>query len=325
MTRTLSTAVLTLALVVGHLSASAQQIDDETIIVGKAIVDALDNLPARPLYFQAGHLKFKDTSTSMLNALGTAIVWGYDQQPEGPLHIPRHVRVDVYRYKINGLAEGCLQGCDMTSVNVPTGTRTIPRNCFASCVNLREVELHSDITFVEDGAFRWCRSLPALRFHSGLKFIGDFCFSESGLEEFTVPKSVESLGQYAFSGCRKLRSVTFTGHRVEAINGYTFDGCESLTSLTLPQGCTAIYSYAFNDCGLQYLSLPPQMQAIYAQAFAGTHIQRIDCHATVPPKTAVSTFTQSDVERIELHVPAGTEAAYRATVWKRFHTIIPDL
>lgn len=322
MSRTLSAAILAAVTV---FQIPAQNISDEAIVMGKAIVDAIDNLPARPLYFQAANLKFKDTSTSMINALGTAIVWGYEQLSEGPLHIPRHVRVGVYRYKINGLADGCLQGCDMTFVNIPGGARTIPRNCFASCSHLREVELHSDITFVEDGAFRWCRSLTALRFHSGLKFIGDFCFSESGLEEFTVPKSVESLGQYAFSGCRQLRSVTFTGHWVEVINGYTFDGCESLTSLILPPGCTTIYSYAFNNCGIRHLSLPAQMQAIYALAFAGTGIERIDCHAVTPPKTAVSTFTQADVERIELHIPTGTESAYRASVWNRFRTIIPDL
>lgn len=325
MSRLLPTVAVALAFTLGAVHARSQNISDEAVMVGKAIVDGLDNLPSRPLYFQAGTLKFKDTSQSMINALGTAVVWGYEQQSAGPLLIPRHVRVDVYRYKINGLAEGCLQGCDMTSVNIPGGARTIPRNCFASCSNLREVALHSDITFVEDGAFRWCRSLKSLNFHSGLKFIGDFCFSESGLEVFTVPKSVESLGQYSFSGCRNLREVNFTGHRIEVINGYTFDGCEALASLTLPPGCTTIYSYAFNNCGVRYLSLPPQMQAIYALAFAGTRMERIDCHAVKPPKTAVSTFTQADVDRIELHVPAGTESAYRATVWNRFRTIIADL
>ena len=40
----------------------------------------------------------------------------------------------------------------------------------------------------------------------------------------------------------------------------------------------------------------------------------------------MGTFTEADVKRIELHVPAGREQAYRSVgVWNRFAKIIADL
>lgn len=304
----------------------AQTISDEVIVIGAAVTEALDNLPSRPLYFRAGNLMFKDTSTSIIRALGTAIVWKYEKQTEGDLHIPHHVKVGFDRFEIKGLAEGCLANCDMSSVNIPLDTRTIPARCFSTCSNLRQVAVPDRVTFVEMCAFKWCSSLKSIDFPSGLKYIGEACFEQSGLETFTVPKSVEFIGKRAFANCKALRSITFTGHRVGYIDGEVFENCDSLTDITLPVGCTTIYSYAFRNSGLKRLSLPPQMQAIYTKAFEGTALEHVDCHAQNPPKIAMGTFTEADVKRIELHVPAGREQAYRSVgVWNRFAKIIADL
>lgn len=307
-------------------TALAQNISDEAVIIGYAIADGLTNLPGRPPYFQADSIKYKDVSTSMLRAKGEAIVWSNMRQVNGPLHIPGHVKVGYDRFKIVGLGEGCLEGCDMTSVNIPVPTRTVPARCFSGCSNLADVYVPGDVTFIENAAFRWCASLKTITLPSGLKYIGDFCFDQSGLESFVVPKSVEYLGNNAFNGCRALRSITFTGHRIECIGGYVFQGCTALTDVTLPPGCGSIMSYAFAGSGLKRLSWPKEMGAVYPKAFEDTEIERIDSHAATPPKIAWGTFTDADTRRIKLHVPAGRTAAYRAVpVWNRFTHIIDDL
>lgn len=306
-------------------AAFAQTISDDVVVTGYVLTEALSDLPGRPTYFKAGPLVFKNTSTSMLRANSTAIVWKMDEQVEGELHIPRHVKVGYDRFEIEGLAEGCLSGCDMTAVNLPKATRTIPANSFSNCQNLADVVMSHEVTFIESAAFRWCKSLRSLDMPSGVKYIGDFCFDQSGLEDVTIPKSVEYLGQNAFSCCSSLRRVVFTGHRIKEIAGYTFDGCSALESVVLSPGVESILSYAFQNTGLKELTLPSTVQKIYSYAFNGTPLMRLNLLSRTPPATG-KLFTGADQKRIALHVPKGTLAAYRsAPLWKNFVTIIDDL
>ncbi len=313
------------ALLFSGSAAFAQTISDDVVVTGYIISEALDNLPGRPPYFRAGPLEFKNTSTSMLRAQSTAIVWKLDEQVEGELHIPRHVEVGYDRFEIEGLAEGCLSGCNMTAVNVPKKTRTIPANCFSGCQNLATVLMWDNVTFIEAAAFRWCGSLGKIDMHSGVKYIGDFCFDQSGLEEVTLPKSLEYLGQNAFSNCKSLKRVVFTGHRISEIAGYTFDGCSALEEVVLSPGVESILSYAFQNTGLKELTLPASVNKIYSYAFIGTPLIRLNLLSRTPPATG-KLFTAADQRRITLHVPKGTLADYRnAPLWKNFVTIIDDL
>ncbi len=58
---------------------------------------------------------------------------------------------------------------------------------------------------------------------------------------------VTSIGDYAFSGCSSLTSITI-GDGVASIGGYAFFGCSSLTSITIPDSVTSIGSQAFAYC-----------------------------------------------------------------------------
>ena len=100
--------------------------------------------------------------------------------------------------------------------------------------------------------------------------LGDYAFSGcSGLTSLTLPSSVTSIGNYAFTGCSGLTSLTLPSG-VTSIGDYAFQDCSGLTSLTIPSGVTSIGNQAFYGCsGLTSLTIPSGVTSIGKWAFYG--------------------------------------------------------
>ena len=99
--------------------------------------------------------------------------------------------------------------------------------------------------------------------------IGDYAFSGcSSLTSLTLPSSVTSIGGHAFELCSGLTSLTLPSS-VTSIGEFAFRYCSGLTSLTIPSGVTTIDYYAFADCsGLTSLTIPSGVTWIGDYAFA---------------------------------------------------------
>ena len=100
--------------------------------------------------------------------------------------------------------------------------------------------------------------------------IGDWAFSYcSGLTSVTIPNSVTSIGNYTFFGCSGLTSVTIP-NSVTSIGDFAFYDCCSLTSITIPNSVTSIGNGAFSGCsGLTSITIPNSVTSIGELAFDG--------------------------------------------------------
>jgi len=63
-----------------------------------------------------------------------------------------------------------------------------------------------------------------------------------------LPSQLEYLGEYAFSGCSNLESVTINSSKLTKLGKYTFYYCESLTEVNLPNSITELGEGCFEYC-----------------------------------------------------------------------------
>ena len=79
--------------------------------------------------------------------------------------------------------------------------------------------------------------------------------------------AVSGIGQYAFSGCSSLTSVTIP-YGVTSIGTAAFAECSGLTSISIPDGVTSIGLAAFANCsGLTTVTIPDRVTSVGNNAF----------------------------------------------------------
>ena len=107
--------------------------------------------------------------------------------------------------------------------------------------------------------------------------IGDFAFSVcSGLTSVTIPNSITSIGDRAFSGCSGLTSVTIP-NSVTSIGGYAFSSCSGLTSVSIGNSVTSIGEHAFYYCS--------GLTSVTVDKNNGKYDSRDNCNAIIDTST----------------------------------------
>ena len=93
--------------------------------------------------------------------------------------------------------------------------------------------------------------------------------TENEIKHVAFGKNVKTIGNYAFTGCASLASITFP-EGVTTIGYRAFRDCTSLASITLPEGVTTIGGEAFQGCtSLASITIPVGVTTIGYRAFSG--------------------------------------------------------
>lgn len=112
------------------------------------------------------------------------------------------------------------------------------------------------------------------------KYTGDIIIP-SGITVNNIEYTVTNIGQYSFSECPDLTSITFPSGincKLEVIEPNAFQNCKGLTSLVIPNTVTLIDAYAFTGCSsLKRVTIGSGVKKIGNAAFNNCNsIERVD-------------------------------------------------
>ena len=201
----------------------------------------------------------------------------------------------------NSAFENC---ASLTSIVIPGGVTSIGSSAFSSCSSLTSITLPDSITSIKSYAFYSCKKLTSIVIHERVTSIGNGVFNScislasiivspeninySDIDgvlcnknqtilitypnakgtEYTLPKSITSIGNSAFENCASLTSIVIPGG-VTSIGSSAFSSCSSLTSITLPDSITSIDDSTFNACAsLTSITIPGGVTSISNRALA---------------------------------------------------------
>ncbi|WP_366185731.1 leucine-rich repeat protein [Flavobacterium ovatum] len=121
------------------------------------------------------------------------------------------------------------------------------------------------ITAIDDETFVGCSGITSFTIPNSVTSIGESAFSETGITSITIPSNVTFIGEYAFSYLG-LTSIVLPSSITTIGNG-TFSGCQNLTSITFNGTVTSIGNYAFNRTGFSSFDIPNTVTSVGRSAF----------------------------------------------------------
>jgi len=169
-----------------------------------------------------------------------------------------------------------LYGCNITII--PNNVTSIGSYAFYDCSGLTSITIPNSVTSIGNYAFSYCSGLTSVSVENGNTVYDSRDNCNAIIETATntllygcnitiIPNSVTSIGNWAFSGCSGLTSITIPNN-VTSIGNGAFSYCSGLTSITIPNSVTSIGNWAFSHCsGLTSVTIGNSVTSIGNCAF----------------------------------------------------------
>ena len=174
----------------------------------------------------------------------------------------------IVRKQVKGIGSYCFgDNKDIVSVTLPETVKEIWPDAFHGCSSLETVSGLINVVKIYRDAFLNCKKLNRFDIPEDCEIEGTafkgcskwydangfliinnkLCHYRGKETDVVVPEAVKTIGEWAFEGNKKIKSVTFP-EELKAICVGAFKGCKSLNLINIPANLENIGNYAFEGC-----------------------------------------------------------------------------
>lgn len=284
--------------------------------------------------FTKTSIRFVDFPTKLKTIDNKAF---YDRYLTGPLVLPEG---------LDSIGSEAFYNNIITEVTIPESVRAIGVTAFYQNQSLKSVTLNNRMELISESLFNSCKNLAVVHGGKNVKniayraFYG--CDSLRSIKDF-VPVTI---GQAAFSNCRKLENFNFSriksiGYEsfyqcnslkeadlttLTAIGNRSFCACTSLKKVTLGNDITTIKSDAFYACDvLEEVILGSSINSLETDCFKSDQNALKRVYITAPAPPAVGSTPFYSPTSVTLYVPEYAMVSYKLDdYWSKFTKVEPN-
>ena len=140
----------------------------------------------------------------------------------------------------------CFEHSGIVSMAGEDTVLTLGNDCFSSLDRLETLTFRGELTTGE-ACFGRCAALSEVTLSSSTLALGNRSFRNSGVRTLSATDCTGTIGAECFSDCERLRLVKL-GEGITALGDYAFAGCRILRTVELPASLTEIAAGCFADC-----------------------------------------------------------------------------
>ena len=169
------------------------------------------------------------------------------------ISMSRNVKQVVLPDTLKYIGTNAFYGCSsLEKINFPAGLERIDERAFGECYSLKTVtSASSAFKYVGSVIYNGTTAISCphgenVNLRSGTKVVGTGAFAyNSKLQSVTLPSSVETLEEGAFSQCYNFSSLKINSTKLKSIGSYAL-AYNKLTYILLPDSVTTISPHAFD-------------------------------------------------------------------------------